>query len=305
VFQIGQQNLTLQQKIVVVDAMIEGIGSQGVQTQFQRRSHELCVFLSVVLGLRVGPSKQEYGWVTQFDSQGQFSGSEIRFLGYYEESTTPGFPTPGAALPIERRDVNRPGLGPFGIWPDMQEQWVPADIEALWNSYLVRLPDPKREQFLQAGNAYLNARTMLPDQRTAYAAFLVVAIEALKPRGKRYDQLNVYDVVASLVGVGDAQNLRELYLHPQKIRSEHFHRGKLSADELLPMFVYNYFADPSFEMMLRGLANICRLCLIEWLRCEGNYRVIRLPRKNRPHTAMISPFITRVWSSFKRLLSRT
>ena len=110
---------------------------------------------------------------------------------------------------------------------------------------------------------------MWPVQRTAYAAFLVVACEALKPTGRRYDRMNVYDIVAGLVSVGDAQQLRQQPLHPQKVRSEHLHRGKLSAGELLPMLVHDHFMDPSFDEMLRILARVCRICLIEWLRREG------------------------------------
>jgi hypothetical protein len=135
--------------------------------------------------------------------------------------------------------------------------------------------------------------SMWPDQRTAYAAFLVVACEALKPTGKRYDRMNVYDVVASLVSASDAQRLRQLSLHPQKIRSEHLHRGKLSAGELLPMFIHDHFRDPSFDEMLRILSPICRICLIEWLRCEGKYKVIRRGREKRGITLGIFQFINK------------
>jgi hypothetical protein len=160
----------------------------------------------------------------------------------------------------------------------MHEQYVPTDIEDLWRTFTA-LPAEKRENLLRAGNAYLIARSMWPDQRTAYAAFLVVACEALKPTGKKYDRINVYDVVASFLSVSEAQRLRELSFHPQKVRSEHLHRGKLSAGELLPILTHDYFTDPSFDHMLSDLSTICRTCLIEWLRCQGKYEVIRLPLK--------------------------
>jgi hypothetical protein len=134
----------------------------------------------------------------------------------------------------------------------------------------MRLPDAKREHLLRAGNAYLIARSMWPDQRTAYAAFLVVACEALKPTGKRYDSLNLYDVIASLLSPDEAKRFRELSIHPQKVRSRHLHRG-----ELLPMLMHDHFMDPSFDEMLDALLAISRVCLIEWLRCEGNYEVVR------------------------------
>jgi hypothetical protein len=159
----------------------------------------------------------------------------------------------------------------------MHEEWVPADIEQLWD-FFVRLSISKREHLLKAGNAYLIAKSMWPDQRTSYAAFLVVACEALKPTGKRYDRVNAYDVIASLVSASEAQRLRALSIHPQKVRSEHVHRGELAAGELLPMLMHNHFMDPSFDEMLRVLSTISRTCLIEWLRCGGNYSVVRAPR---------------------------
>jgi hypothetical protein len=140
----------------------------------------------------------------------------------------------------------------------------------------MRLPDAKREHLLRAGNAYLIARSMWPDQRTAYAAFLVVACEALKPTGKRYNSLEIYDVIASLLSPNEAKRLRELsVLHPLRVRHGHLHRGELAAGELLPMLVHDHFKDPSFDEMLTELSVISRMCLIEWLRCGGSFRVVR------------------------------
>jgi hypothetical protein len=180
----------------------------------------------------------------------------------------------------------------------MHEEWVPNDIEQLWSSF-VRLSKPKREHLLRAGNAYLIAQSMWPDQRTAYAAFLVVACEALKPTGRRYDSMNAYDVIASLVSTGDAQQLRQLSLHPQKVRSEHLHRGKLSAGELFPMLMHDHFKDPSFDEMHRILSVICRICLIEWLRCEGGYKVIRLGREKRGIAPAIFDIVLKLLRCFR------
>jgi hypothetical protein len=258
-------------QMVIVDAMIEGIGQQGVTANFQKRLHELQVFLGFVLGIKLEISKFERAWVYEVDAEGHFTDCKLRDIGYVELSPQEGFPKPGCTRPIERRDVTRPGLGSYEITSDMNELWVPADIEQLWDSF-VRLPSPRREHLLRAGNAYLIAKSMWPDQRTAYAAFLVVACEALKPTGKRYDRLNAYDVIASLLNPSEAQRFRELSVHPQKVRSGHVHRG-----ELLPMLMQNHFMDPSFDEMLRALSAISRLCLIEWLRCGGRYRVVHLP----------------------------
>ena len=260
-------------QIVVVDAMIEGIGQQGVTATFQKRLRELQVFLGFVLGIKPEISKFERAWVPEVDAEGRFTDCKLRDVGYIELSPQEGFPKPGSARPIERRNVTRPGLGPLGITSDVNELWVPADIERLWDTF-VRLPDSRREHLLRAGNAYLIAKSMWPDQRTAYAAFLVVACEALKPTGKRYNSLEIYDVIASLLSPNEAKHLRELsVLHPQRVRHGHLHRGELAAGKLLPMLVHDHFMDPSFDEMLSALTAISRLCLIEWLRCGGSYRV--------------------------------
>lgn len=216
-------------QIVIVDAMVEGIGQQGVTANFQKRLTELRVFLGFVLGLKPEMGKFERGWVCDVDAEGRFTDCTLKNIGYIELAPQADFPKRESTRPVEMHDVERPGLGPYGITSDMHEEWVPRDIEELWRRFM-NLPPAKRDHLLQAGNAYLNAQSMWPGQRTAYAAFLVVACEALKPTGRRYDRMNVYDVVASLVSVGDARQLRQLSLHPQKVRSEHLHRGKLSAE---------------------------------------------------------------------------
>jgi hypothetical protein len=192
----------------------------------------------------------------------------------------------------------------------MNQQWVPADIEQLWGRFRA-LSASKRENLLRAGNAHLIARSLWPEQRTAYAAFLVVACEALKPPGKRYDSMNIYDVVANLAGQDLACDLRSLSFAPQRIRSKHLHRGELAAGELLPMFMHDHFHDPSFDEMLRVLSPVTRLCLVEWLRCGGEYRVVRLPRyANRrgaqdPIWAWWVVQIKQAWASFKRTITRS
>ena len=275
-------------QILIVDAMVEGIGQRGVTENFQKRVHELRVFLGFVLGLSLKISKFEREWVYEADAEGHFTDCNLRYIGYVELSPQVGFPKVGCIPPAERREVTRPGLGPYGITFDMHEKWVPRDIEQLWRSFMMLLP-AKRDHLLRAGNAYLTAQLMWPDQRTAYAAFLVVACEALKPMGKAGDRMNIYDVVASLVSPNEALSLRQLTFQPQQVRSKHLHRGELVAGELLPMLFDDHFKDPSFDEMLRILSRISRVCLIEWLRLGGKYNVIRLPyEKNQPEANISS-----------------
>lgn len=273
-------------QIVAIDAMVEGIGSQGVNTAFATKLSHLRIFLSVVIGARFDVVKWSNGWMYETDEKGQVIDCRVATLGYVETASSPGFPVVGSAPAIERRAVSRPGIGKIGvtigICADMTERWVPEDINALWLLFS-SLAHHKREQFVKAGNAYLIAQSLWPEQRTAHASFLVVACEALKPTGRRFDGINVYDVVESLVGPGAGESLRALSVRPQEVRSGHFHRGNLLAGELGALLLSDPFHDPSFDEMLRVLAKYARVCLIEWLRCNGEYPLLKLSRSNNPN----------------------
>jgi hypothetical protein len=264
-------------QIVIVDTMVEGIGRRGINAQLQRMLTELRIFLSVVLGTHFELDEGRQGWVWEADQQGRIIDCRIASLGYVELAESAGFPVAGCCPPVPRRRVDRPGTGIRGIWPDMTERWVPDDIEELWQIFRA-LPEDKREHFVRAGNAYVVAQTMWPAQRTTYASFMVVACEALKPARRSSRGMNIYDVVESLAGAGEGARLRAMALSPQRVRSEHFHRGELIANEL---GMIDPFQDPSFDAMLEELSPLTRVSLIEWLRCKGTYNVVYLPRQGR------------------------
>lgn len=264
-------------QIVIVDMLVEGIGHLGVSANISKRIRELQLFLGFVLGIHLQSTKFEEGWVCEINPDSQVMESKLGYQGYIENLSQNGLPNPGCTKQVERRTVLRPGLGPYGIHSDMIELWVPSDIEQLWVQFR-KLPNPKRDQLLNAANALRCAQMMWPEQRTAYVTFHVVACEALKPKGRSNDKLNMYDVVASLLGQDVAQHFYQLTVHPQKMRSNHLHRGELAAEELLSRFEDHYFGDPSFDQMLRSLAMTTRICLIEWLRRKGNYKLVELKR---------------------------
>lgn len=56
-------------QIVIVDAIIEGIGHQGVVVNFQTRLQELRIFLAVILGIYAVPVRPAFGWVPRFDEK--------------------------------------------------------------------------------------------------------------------------------------------------------------------------------------------------------------------------------------------
>ena len=220
-------------QVVIIDALVDSIGSAGITEKFRKLVRELQIFLGVSLGLRTEPVRPEYGWVADFDERHRPIDCKLRSVGYWEVAPVRTFPDKPSPSTIPQEIVSRPGLGRTGIWPDQKEAWVPDDIESLWLSFKT-LPPTKLATFLRAGNAYLNAGPMWPEQQTAYTLFHVVACEALKPSGSQHDSLNIYDVVASLVGPNEAQNLKDLSIKPQTVRSKHVHRGDLAAGELLP-----------------------------------------------------------------------
>lgn len=268
----------LGQQAVILDVMVEGIGSSGVSGRFMQTLSELSVFVGVVLGLHFEPQQFAQGWVYETDERMQVTKSYLGKLGYVELSPINGFPPVGSSPPITRHKIARPGLGDLVLRGTAPELWVPDDIELLWKIFL-DLPDEKREQFLQAANAYRVALSLWRGQRTAYAAFLVVACEALKPRHRRFHRTNIYDVVESLAGTGAGLHLRKLSFAPQRVRSDLFHRGDLLDGELGPLLMSETFDDPSFDEMLWTLSDVSRVCLIQWLLQRGTYKVVHLPRQ--------------------------
>lgn len=264
-------------QVIIVDAEVEGIGWQGVNAAFELMLRELSIFLNAVVGIGATVERSGWPWTYKTDATGKVTGCDLRALGYWESTSRAGMPQPGEAPPIPSRPVQRPGLERSGIWPDDLEQAVPQDTADLWEQF-TELPAEQREQFLRAGNAYQIARSMWPDQRTAYAAFMVVACECLKPAGRRYDDRNIYDVVEGLLGRAERQRLCQLPLNPQRIRSRHLHRGALAAGELVPILLQSHFGDPSFHETASALTRTTRTCLIEWLRRQGKYTL------NRPRT---------------------
>jgi hypothetical protein len=281
-------------KIITVDTVVRGIGLRRVTANFQCLLREISIFLHVVAGIRAAPQPPDHTvWVNNVEN-GSYVGCDLRQAGYCELSPQRVMPVIGEQPPARLTAVNRPGLGPRGIGIDHDALRVPDDINLLW-SQLQSLPESLRHQFLRAGNAYVNAQPFWPDQRTAYASFLVVACEALKPAGRKYRNANVYDVVASFLGGAAALALKGSSNPPQKLRSDHFHKGVLVDHELAPSFGTDYFEDPSFDSMIRQLAESTQICLIEWLRCRGSYQFRWVPRPKLSWFGRFSSLFSRIW----------
>ena len=255
---------------ILVDTLSHGIGLMGAAAASRQQVHELTIFLRVVLGISCAFNRLDYGWRCEVDPETGSIASNIGLIGYHEQAGSANMPSRGTAPPADRREIVRPGLGPYGISSDMNEQWVPADVEALWDQFTA-LSSVLKEQFLRAGNLLLAADVLWPEHRTGYVALHVVACEALKPPGRRYDKWNAYNVVEGLVGAAEANRLRRYVTHPQSVRSKHLHRGELSGGELLTAISNDLFKDPTFDTMMRDLARVSRVCIIEWLSGGGGF----------------------------------
>lgn len=264
---------------VVVDAVVQGIGRRGLTDSFATVLRELRLVLSPILGvaLRDGMRSRQ-DWVPQIDDEHRIVDCRIQPVGYTELANATGLPARGATPALPLMPVQRPGLGPLGVWAEDRCIKVPDDIQDLWYRFGA-LDVHRRDQFLLACNAYAIARSMWPDQRTAYATFLVVAIEALKPASRSVEKANVYDVVATLLDRDTATNLKALRHPPQTVRSQQVHRGELRSTELASYLELDAFADPSFDEMLTLLSTLARQCLIEWLRRGGIDQLVWMPRE--------------------------
>ncbi len=266
----------LGRQVVLVDALTDGIGQSGVTTNFHLRLRELRLVLSPILGIHL-QAQWANEWVPQINEQHQLTDCRLGPVGYTELDHPAAMPAPGNAPAVVFEDVARPGLGRHGIGTDDTAVRIPSDVTSLWQAFRA-LSEDQRTQYLNACNAYAIAQSLWPDQRTAYSAFLVVACEALKPTGKRFDKARLYDVVASLIDVDTAEALRQLKRAPQTVRSNHLHRGVLAAEDLTGLMATDPFQDPSFDEMLTTLAQVTRICLIEWLRRGGRYPFVWAPR---------------------------
>jgi hypothetical protein len=85
-------------QVVIVDAMVEGIGQDGVNANFQTRLHEIRIFLSVVLGLHVTKNRFERRWICEMDDQLRITDCKLGHVGYAEISKPAAFPSGATRL---------------------------------------------------------------------------------------------------------------------------------------------------------------------------------------------------------------
>jgi hypothetical protein len=150
-----------------------------------------------------------------------------------------------AAVPL--RPVSRPDFTLRGLdWATVREMTLPSDAANLWASYRGLAPERQR-QFLQAAAKWQEALSASHDGETLSVSFLVVACEALKAPGKRYEHHNVTHVVAALLGEAVAKSLDHGWFHAQAVRSGHLHLGEFWGPEFLQAAIHSSYQDPTFD----------------------------------------------------------
>jgi hypothetical protein len=151
-------------QINVLDAMIRGIGSRGIQDEFRRVVREVLIFLDVVAGLHAVEQKEARVWVYRLNPAGQYSEFKLEGSAYYECELNPSMPEAGKRRAIPLVAITRPGVRDLTAQVPQDEKWVRQDTTALWHQ-LQSLPTELRTQYLEAGNAYALAQSFWPDQR--------------------------------------------------------------------------------------------------------------------------------------------
>src|SRR5262249_11677447 len=127
-------------RIILVDALVDGIDYADAGSEFKLLLRELSVFLSVVMHrvVRISPNG-ENGWTWIKNASGEIE-CDVRSLGYCETDWPRKLPEKGAVqlvplVPVQRPDFSFLGLGQEG------EQRLPNDVIDLWQAFTTLPPD--------------------------------------------------------------------------------------------------------------------------------------------------------------------
>ena len=236
-------------RAIVVDALVQSVGSGDVVWVFDQQLGELAAFLSVVLGTNVRVTQQgRRVWTLTEDG----TDSVVRTLGYWEQERPSEMPARGVCGPVSLRQVSRPDFSHHGLHDQtIGEKSLPSDTADLWASYRALTPELRR-QFLQAAAKWQEALTVWGDRETLSVSLMVVACEALKPAEPQYRDHNVYHVVEALLGDDNAKRLDTGSFRAQAVRSAHLHAGEFRGSEFVQAAINSSYQDPTFDADLCG-----------------------------------------------------
>jgi hypothetical protein len=266
-------------RIILVNAVVNGIDQLHAASTFNLTLRELSVFLTVVMGtnVRVSPNGGR-GWTWSADSTGQVVQCDIRNLGYWEQQWPTEVPTRGQIQQVPLKAVHRPDFSLRGIDGTRSEQHLPEDILELWQAFR-GLPSDRRRQFLQVGSMWQLALSLSHEYETARFAWMVAACEVLKPPEPQFRDHNIYHVVEALLGKPTADLLQEQWFRPQEVRNAHLHRGEFRGSEFVQHAMMSSFQDPTFDQASRELCRIAQAAIIEWLKQGGAFTMLPLQRR--------------------------
>ena len=263
-------------RVVLVDALVEGIDRLDSNFVFDRELRELSIFLSVVMGKAVRPPEQGQTWTYTPGT----TDCEVRSFGYLEPENPQQMPAPGACPSMPLRPVERPDFSERGIDGSTHEQTLPADVTDLWVAYRALTPDQRRD-FLQATAKWQEALFHWQERSTLSYALMVIACEALKPSSPQFRNHNIYQIVEALLDKASTERLKEQerWFRSQDVRNAHLHRGEFRGSEFLQVTMMSSYQDPTFDQAHRELALITQAAIIEWLRRSGVFTMPVLERK--------------------------
>lgn len=275
---VQDESVLLSQRIIIVDALVEGIDLPDAGSTFRVLLRELSVFLTVVMMHGVFVPHAGRAWVWSIGPTGQLESCDLRDLGYQEQEHSPQMPHKGQTRAIPMTTVTRPDLSAGGLLGTDTEMQIPADVPDLWEA-LAALPPDKRMKFLQAGSMFQLAFSLSHEHETAKLVWVVSACESLKPADPQFRDHNIYDVVEALLGKPSADLLREQWFQPQKKRNAYLHSGEFFGSEFVRRVMMSSFQDPTFGKAYRILTTIAPASIIEWLRRKGSFE---MPTVHRP-----------------------
>ena len=261
-------------RIILIDAVVECVGTGDAAFAFDQKLRELSVFLSVVMGISVRFPDQGRNWTYTIGAVD----CAVRNLGYWQEENPQQMPAQGTTPPVPLRPLSRPDFAQRGIDGSSNEQSVPKDIAAIWERYRA-LPPDRRKQFLQAAAKWQQALGHWGAHNTLSFALMVVACEALKPPARQFRDHNIYQIVEALIDKQTADHLQEESIRAQQVRNAHLHSGEFRSSEFAKRAVMSSYQDPTFDQACRELAPISQAAIIEWLRRDGTFTMPPLQRR--------------------------
>lgn len=271
------ENALIGPRIVLVQALVDGIYPLHAGEQFQKMLRELSVFLSVVLGTHFQVSTNGRSeWTWKQTPSGKME-TDVRNIEYWEKDFPKKMPTKGEIQSVPLQPLERPDFSLRGITNET-ELSLPKDTGDLWGAFKALGP-ALRQQFLQVGSMWQLALSLNHERMTTRFVLMAIACEALKPRDRMYWNHNIYNVVEALLSKSNANALREQMMKPQEIRNAHLHGGEFRGSEFIEPAIRSDFHDPTFDQACRDLYETVQAAIIAWLLRGGTFTMPPVERR--------------------------